>query len=78
MDVSQRSKLSHLPIFDRCSTYVETRQLVFTSKMFEKHPKKSYILSEDAGRFIRKGNIGQKWVNNVICFKTQFQYKNLL
>ena len=46
--------------------------------MFEKHPKKSYILSEDAGRFIRKGNIGQKWVNNVICFNTQFQYKNLL
>ena len=38
-----------IPIFDQCSTYVETRWLVFTSKMFEKHLWKSDILSKDAG-----------------------------
>ena len=37
------------PIFDQCPTYLETRQLVFTSKMFEKHLWKSDILSKDAG-----------------------------
>ena len=36
------------PIFDQCSTYVETRYLVFTSKMFEKHQRKSDILGRDA------------------------------
>ena len=36
--------------FDQCSTYAETRQLVFTSKMFEKHLRQSDILSKDAGR----------------------------
>ena len=36
-------------IFDQCPTYVETRQLVFTSKMFEKHLWKSNILSKDVG-----------------------------
>ena len=38
------------PIFDQCSTYVETRFVVFTSKMFEKHLWKSDILSIEAGR----------------------------
>ena len=33
------------PIFNQCSIYVETRQLVFTSKTFEKQPWKSDILS---------------------------------
>ena len=37
------------PIFDQCSTDVETRQSTFTSKMFEKHLWKSEILSKDAG-----------------------------
>ena len=32
------------------STYVETRSLAFTSKMFEKHLWKSDILSKDAGQ----------------------------
>ena len=36
-------------IFDQCSTYVETRQLVITSKMFEKHQLKSDILVKDTG-----------------------------
>ena len=37
-------------IFDQCSAYVETRQLVFTSKIFEKHLWKSDFLSKDAVR----------------------------
>ena len=35
-----------LTIFDQCSTYVETRLLVFTSKMFEKHLWKSDTLPQ--------------------------------
>ena len=38
-------------IFNQCSAYVETRQLDFSSKMFEKHLWKSDILSKDAGVF---------------------------
>ena len=34
-------------IFDQCPTYVETRQLVITSKMFEKHQWKGDIVSKD-------------------------------
>ena len=39
------------PIFDKCSTYVETRELVFISKMFQKHMWNSNILSKDAGQW---------------------------
>ena len=35
----------YIPIFDQCSTYGYTKQLVFTSNMFEKHLWKSDILS---------------------------------
>ena len=38
-------------IFDQCSTYIETRWLVFTNKIFEKHLWKSHIASKDAGRW---------------------------
>ena len=38
----QPGTLDYLPIFDQCSTYVGT--MVFTSKMFEKHLRKSDIL----------------------------------
>ena len=38
------------PIFDQCSTSVETRLLVVTTKMFEKHLWQSDILSKDPGR----------------------------
>ena len=39
-------------------------QLVFTSKIFEKHLWKSDILSKDADRwFLHKWKISQKWVN---------------
>ena len=79
-------------------TYVETRYLVFTSKMFEKHLWKSDILRKDAGRwpasflkmsffhrcfsnillvkvttwFIRKWNIGWKWVKYMVHLLLQF------
>ena len=36
-----------LTIFGQCSAYVQTKQLVFTSKMFEKHKWKSDILCKD-------------------------------
>ena len=42
--------LTYQPIFDQCPTSAETRQLVFTSKMFKKHLWKSDTVSKDAVR----------------------------
>ena len=36
--------------FYQCSTYVDSRKLVFTSKMIDKHQWKSDILSKDEGQ----------------------------
>ena len=41
------------PIFDQCPTYVETRQLVLTSKIFEKHLWKSGMEVDDLHLYLK-------------------------
>ena len=41
---------SFQPISSQCYTYGKTRSMVFTSKMCEKHLRKSDILIKDAGQ----------------------------
>ena len=63
------------PIFDQCPTYVETRQLVFTSKMFEKHLWKSNILSKDAGHrpaSLLKMSLFHRCFSNILLVKTSY------
>ena len=60
------------PIFDQCPTYVETRQLVFTSKMFEKHLWKSNILSKDVLNDLLKMSPFDRCFSNILPVKTNY------
>ena len=63
----------HIPIFNQCSTYVETRELIFTSKRFGKHLWKSGILYKDAGRWpasLIKMPFFHRCFSNVLLVKT--------
>ena len=60
------------PIFDQCPTYVETRQLVFTSKMFEKHLWKSNILSKDVLNDLLKMSPFDRCFSNILLVKTNY------
>ena len=57
------------PIFDQFSNYVETRQLVFTSKMFEKHLCKSDILSKDASHLSLNGTLVENGLRKFCMLK---------
>ena len=59
-------------IFDQCPTYVETRQLVFTSKMFEKHLWKSNILSKDVLNDLLKMSPFDRCFSNILLVKTNY------
>ena len=50
-------------------TYVETRQLVFTSKKFEKHLWKSDILSEDVRK---QAKIGENTTSVLKCYFSRY------
>ena len=60
------------PIFDQCPTYVETRQLVSTSKMFEKHLWKSNILSKDVLNDLLKMSRFDRCFSNILLVKTNY------
>ena len=63
------------PIFDQCSTYVKTWELVFISKMFEKQLWKSDILSKDGGHrpaSLLKISLFQRCFSNILLVKTNY------
>ena len=65
--------LSYKPIFDECFIYEQTRWLVFTSKMFEKHLWTSDILRKDAGHrpaSILKMSLFHRCFSNILLAET--------
>ena len=61
---------SFQPISSQCYTYGKTRSMVFTSKMCEKHLRKSDILIRDAGQLPGSSIIRTLFGNGLItmCF----------
>ena len=64
-----------MSIFDQYSIYVETRYLVFSSKMFEKRLFTSDILNKYAGQrlvYLLKISLRHRFFSNILLVKTNY------